>query len=155
MFPVKIVDDDFSIADSAIIAGFSIRSGFKQGSEPAIRIINASFGKYDRSKSVELFINAMKNFGKGTLVIAAAGNEDTMKRSLPAAYANVVAVSNVKYEKNARKPLVRILVCGLILQPQAEKLINHTWGSLQGYWWNFYGCPCGCRSCWSCSRGRA
>ncbi len=99
VFPIKLVDDDFAISDSAIIAGFSYVSGFKQGSEPAIRIINASFGKYDRSKSVELFINALKNFGKGTLVIAAAGNEDTMKRSLPAAYANAIAVSNVKYEK--------------------------------------------------------
>ena len=64
LWAVKLVDDDFAIADSAIIAGFSYISGFKQGSEPAIRIINASFGKYDRSKSVELFINALKNFGK-------------------------------------------------------------------------------------------
>ena len=41
----------------------------------------------------------MKNFGKGTLVIAAAGNEDTMKRSLPAAYSDVVAVGNVESSK--------------------------------------------------------
>ena len=52
---------------------------------------------------MELFINALKNFGKGTLVIAASGNEDTMKRSLPAAYSNAIAVSNVNYYKDDPK----------------------------------------------------
>ena len=63
IFPVKIVEndgDDFGIPDSAIISAFSYVSGFKQGEDPGIRIVNASFGKFDRSRSVELFINALE-----------------------------------------------------------------------------------------------
>ncbi len=99
---VKVVEiekngekEGFVIKDSSILAGLAYVSGFKSGGQPLIRVINASFGKFERSRSVELFIRSLKNFGKGTLVIAAAGNEDTMKRQYPAAFEDVLAVSNV------------------------------------------------------------
>jgi hypothetical protein len=99
---VKVVDinDDngnlsFVIQDSAIIAGLAYVSGFTQAGEPLVRVINTSFGKFQRSRSVELFIRSLTEFGKGVLVVAAAGNEDTMKRQYPAAFDEVIAVSNV------------------------------------------------------------
>ena len=99
---VKVVEiekngdkESFAIKDSSILAGLAYVSGFKVGGEPLVRVINASFGKFERSRSVELFIRSLKNFGRGTLVVAAAGNEDTMKRQYPAAFEDVLAVSNV------------------------------------------------------------
>ncbi len=97
---VKVVEIDIqtgraSIADSAILSGLSYISGFKVGGAPQIRIINASFGKYESSRSVELFISALRSSGLGTLMIAAAGNEDTIRRTYPAGFDQVVAVANI------------------------------------------------------------
>ena len=91
--------ESFQIEDSAIIAGLAYVSGFTVNGEPLVRVINASFGKFQRSRSVGLFIESLKNFGKGVLTIAAAGNEDTMKRQYPAAFDDVIAVSNVESSK--------------------------------------------------------
>ncbi len=103
---VKVVEIDntagkeaFSIKDSSIIAGLAYVSGFKAGGEPLVRVINASFGKFEKSRSVELFIKALKSFGRGTLMVAAAGNEDTMKRQYPAGFDSVIAVANVVSDK--------------------------------------------------------
>jgi hypothetical protein len=100
---VKVVEiekrgnaEAFSIKDSSIIAGLAYVSGFKVGGEPLVRVINASFGKFERSRSVELFVRALRNFGRGTLMVAAAGNEDTMKRQYPAGFDEVIAVANVQ-----------------------------------------------------------
>ncbi len=93
---VKGGKETFPIKDSSILAGLSYVSGFKSGGEPLVRVINASFGKFESSRSVELFIKALKNFGRGTLLVAAAGNEDTMKRQYPAGFDEVLAVSNVR-----------------------------------------------------------
>lgn len=99
---VKVVEvettgdvETFPIKDSSILAGLAYISGFKSGGQPLVRLINASFGKFESSRSVELFIKALKNFGRGTLLVAAAGNEDTMKRQFPAGFDDVLAVSNV------------------------------------------------------------
>lgn len=101
---VKVVDlensggnnTSFVIKDASIIAGLAYISGFKKKGEPLVRVINASFGKFERSRSVELFIQSLKTFGRGTLMVAAAGNEDTMRRQYPAGFDSVIAVSNVK-----------------------------------------------------------
>ncbi|MES2744018.1 MAG: S8 family serine peptidase [Bdellovibrionota bacterium] len=100
---VKVVEieekngrETFPIKDSSILAGLSYVSGFKTGGQPLVRVINASFGKFESSRSVELFIKALKKFGRGTLMVAAAGNEDTMKRQYPAGFDEVLAVSNIK-----------------------------------------------------------
>lgn len=100
---VKVVEieekngkESFPIKDSSILAGLSYISGFKTGGQPLVRVINASFGKFESSRSVELFIKALKKFGRGTLMVAAAGNEDTMKRQYPAGFDDVLAVSNIR-----------------------------------------------------------
>lgn len=100
---VKVVDlekdgadkTSFVIKDASIIAGLAYISGFKKKNEPLVRVINASFGKFERSRSVELFIKSLKSFGRGTLMVAAAGNEDTMRRQYPAGFDSVISVSNV------------------------------------------------------------
>ncbi len=63
-----------------------------------VRVINASIGKFHRSRAVALLINNLKHKastdeGKGVLVVGAAGNEDTMARTYPAALKDVLAVS--------------------------------------------------------------
>jgi hypothetical protein len=105
---VKVVDlekdgdeTDFVIKDASIIAGLAYISGFKKKGEPLVRVINASFGKFERSRSVELFIKSLKSFGRGTLMVAAAGNEDTMRRQYPAGFDSVIAVSNVDSDPTA------------------------------------------------------
>lgn len=93
--------ESFVIPDAAILAGLSYVSGFKENGQPLIRLINASFGKFERSRSVELFVRALRQFGRGTLMIAAAGNEDTMKRQYPAAFEDVLSVANVESDVDA------------------------------------------------------
>lgn len=95
-------EESFPIKDSSILAGLAYISGFKTGGQPLVRVINASFGKFENSRSVELFIKALKTFGRGTLLVAAAGNEDTMKRQYPAGFDDVLAVANV--ESASEKP---------------------------------------------------
>lgn len=63
-----------------------------------VRVINASIGKFHRSRAVALLIKNLKKMSgvdgsKGVLVIGAAGNEDTMARTYPAALDDVLAVS--------------------------------------------------------------
>ena len=93
----------FVIPDVAILAGLAYVSGFKESGQPLVRVINASFGKFDRSRSVELFVRALRKFSRGTLMIAAAGNEDTMRRQYPAAFEDVLSVANV--ENSLEKPI--------------------------------------------------
>jgi len=63
-----------------------------------VRVINASIGKFHRSRAVALLIKNLKKMSStdgsdGVLVIGAAGNEDTMARTYPAALDDVLAVS--------------------------------------------------------------
>lgn len=95
-------NDGLIISDAAIIGGLSYVSGFQQLGQPIVRVINASFGKYQRSRSVEVFVRALKGFGNGVMVIAAAGNENTIRRSYPAAFSDAIAVANVD-SSNYRK----------------------------------------------------
>lgn len=88
-----------SIADSSIIAGLNYVARFNPsgGTGTAVRLINASFGKFQRSRVIEHLIRVMRSKdGGGILVIGAAGNEDTQKRVYPAAFSDVIAVTNVK-----------------------------------------------------------
>lgn len=98
---VKVVENKggrLAISDAAIIAGLSYISGLQEGGQPLVRIINASYGKFEYTRSVELFVKALKNFGRGILMVAAAGNEDSTKKQYPAAFEEVVAVANVLAE---------------------------------------------------------
>lgn len=87
---------DDKIADSSIIAGLSYVSRLSQTGNEAVRLVNASFGKFQRSRTVGLLIRLLSKKEKGILVVAAAGNEDTDKREYPAAYDDVLAVANVE-----------------------------------------------------------
>ena len=66
----------------------------------AVRVINASIGKFHRSRAVALLVNNLRDKANkqddgayGVLVVGAAGNEDTMARTYPAALDDVLAVS--------------------------------------------------------------
>jgi hypothetical protein len=63
-----------------------------------VRIANSSFGKYTRSRSVGLLITVLKNPPFETLVVGAAGNDDSMGRSYPAAFPEAVAVASIAAE---------------------------------------------------------
>lgn len=109
ILPVKIVGDGNSnesggILDSSIIAGLTYVSRFRLGGSNGVRVVNASFGKFQRSRTVELLVRLLKNLGNGTLVIAAAGNEDTMLRQFPAAFTDVLAVSNIEGDSYLKHP---------------------------------------------------
>ena len=97
-------NDDNTIADSSLIAGFAYISKFMSYDSNAVRLVNASFGKSQRSRTVQLLIRLLRDHGRGTLVMAAAGNEDTMLRQYPAAYEDVVGVANVFADTGVKHP---------------------------------------------------
>lgn len=69
-----------------------------------VRVVNASIGKFHRSRSVSLLVSNLKHKdGGGVLVVGAAGNEDTMARTYPAALDDVLAVAALD-SKNKKSP---------------------------------------------------
>lgn len=94
-------DDGGSISDSSIIRGLTYVTRFAKNNNNVIRIINASLSKFQRSRHVALLVNQLKNNSNGTLLIGAAGNEDTNFRAYPAALNDAIAVSSV--ENNGKK----------------------------------------------------
>lgn len=81
--------------DSAILNGLKYVSKFSDGSGKGglVRVINASFGKASRSRAVAVLVSVLRRPPSGALIVAAAGNEDTMLRAYPAALNDVVAVA--------------------------------------------------------------
>jgi subtilisin family serine protease len=88
------VGKDSGILDSSIIAAFKYVALFKRKGSPSVRIINASFGKFVRSRAVGLLVRLMRD-KRQALVVAAAGNEDTMTMEYPAAFSDAIAVAAV------------------------------------------------------------
>ena len=86
---------DPQIQDDSQIRAFKYLTRFRKSGGSAVRIVNASFGKYSRSRSLAILVDVLKRVGSGTLVIAAASNEDSMIRSYPAALSNAIAVASV------------------------------------------------------------
>lgn len=91
---VSKVGNQSGILDSSILAALKYVALFRNKRGAQVRIINASFGKFSKSRSVQAMIQALKANG-GTLVISAAGNEDSMRMEYPAAFKDVIAVSAV------------------------------------------------------------
>jgi len=91
---VSKVGKESGILDSSIIAAFKYVTLFRREGSPAVRVINASFGKFVRSRSVGLMIRLMKE-KNGALLVAAAGNEDTLTQEFPAAFSDAIAVAAV------------------------------------------------------------
>lgn len=87
---------DPKIRDDSQIRGFKYITRFKKNNTSAVRVANSSFGKYSRSRSIAILVDALRKIGSGTLVIAAASNEDSMIRSYPAALNNAVAVAALR-----------------------------------------------------------
>jgi hypothetical protein len=94
---VKIVGKvgkESGILDSSILSAFKYVSLFRREGSAAVRVINASFGKFVRSRSVGLLVRLLKE-RHGALVVGAAGNEDSMQMEYPAAFKDAIAVSAV------------------------------------------------------------
>ncbi len=83
------------VLDSAILLGIKYLNRFRSNGSSAVRVINSSFGKYSKSRSIGILMDVMRRDGKGALLIGAAGNEDSMSRSYPAAFSQAVAVSAI------------------------------------------------------------
>jgi hypothetical protein len=88
------VGKDSGILDSSILSAFKYVSLFRREGSPAVRVINASFGKFVRSRSVGLLVRLLKD-RHGAIVIGASGNEDSMSMEYPAAFSDAIAVAAV------------------------------------------------------------
>lgn len=89
---------DPKIRDDSQIRGFKYITRFKKSGGSAVRIANSSFGKYSRSRSISILVDALAKIGNGTIVIAAASNEDSMIRSYPAGLNNAIAVAALRQD---------------------------------------------------------
>jgi hypothetical protein len=93
-----------TVSDAAIIRGLKYVSLFLEPSGGfAVRVINASFGKFARSQLTSLLIRQLRESANGILVIGAAGNEDTQRLAFPAAYADALAVANIDTGRSNQK----------------------------------------------------
>lgn len=92
---VGLDTEKVTILDSWIAAGLRYVAAFRKGSP--VRIINTSFGKFGRSRAVAALVSTLVDTpkSKGTLIIGAAGNEDTLKIQYPAGYSDAIAVANL------------------------------------------------------------
>ena len=102
ILPIKIIAKASAsgvgtAADSAIIAGLKYLTRFTEsgGKRSAVRIANSSFGKYPRSRTVALLVRILSGSPHEILVVAAASNEDSIKRSYPGALEEVIGVASV------------------------------------------------------------
>lgn len=88
------VGKESGILDSSILSAFKYVSLFRREGSPAVRVINASFGKFVRSRSVGVLVRLLKE-RHGSVVIGAAGNEDSMAMEYPAAFKDAIAVAAI------------------------------------------------------------
>lgn len=93
MIVKAVKDTQGNIEDSAILAGFKYVMLFQSHGQNVVRVVNSSFGKLTRSRAVAIVVRILRETGSGALVIAAAGNEETMRRSYPAALSDAIAVA--------------------------------------------------------------
>ncbi len=93
---IRVVDAaSLQISDDSQIRAFKYITKFRKNGGSAVRIANASLGKYSRSRSMAILVDVLKHVGTGTLVVGAASNEDSMIRAYPAALAPAIAVSAI------------------------------------------------------------
>jgi hypothetical protein len=87
------------ILDSSIAGALRYIASFRNQYGKAVRIINASFGKFQRSKSISVLVRGISNTPRnaGALIIGAAGNEDSNRIQYPAGFDDAIAVSNLRY----------------------------------------------------------
>ncbi len=101
ILPIKIIAKNskgFGTAeDAAIIGGLKYLTRFSEsgGKRSAVRIANSSFGKYPRSRTVALLVRILSAAPHEILVVGAASNEDSIKRSYPGALEEALGVASV------------------------------------------------------------
>jgi subtilisin family serine protease len=96
-----------TILDSSIAGAFKYASQFRRCNGPdcaPLRVINASFGKFQRSRSIGVLVRAITDtpHNRGVLIVGAAGNEDSMRLQYPAGYSDAIAVANIAGRKEAK-----------------------------------------------------
>ncbi len=80
-----------------------VASGITHAADLGVDIINLSLGLYSYSETLERAVNYA--FGKGCLLVAAAGNRGTSQPHYPAAYERVIAVASTYGEpEDSRAP---------------------------------------------------
>lgn len=90
------IEGEGRVPDSAVLRALKYLSLFER--EPGknlVRVVNLSFGKYQKSRAIALYIKYLANLRDGILVIAAAGNEDSSRRVYPAAHPSVLSVTSL------------------------------------------------------------
>ena len=93
---IEKVGGEGRVPDSAILRALKYLSLFeRRPGKNLVRVVNLSFGKYQKGKAVALFIEYLAKHRDGILVFAAAGNEDSQKRVYPAAHEPVIAVTGL------------------------------------------------------------
>lgn len=101
---VKVVESiggEGRVSDSAILRGLKYVSQFYKGDKNLVRVVNLSFGKFEHSRSVALFLSELKETRDGVIVVAAAGNEDSEQKVYPAANPDVLGVAAI--DQSGRK----------------------------------------------------
>ena len=91
---LKVMQDvkgEGSISDFAIINALKYIAYANQNLENRVRVINASFGKFQRSKTTTLLMRYLRE-AYDVLIVAAAGNETTRKPLYPGASRDVLSV---------------------------------------------------------------
>ncbi|PWK13437.1 S8 family peptidase [Tumebacillus permanentifrigoris] len=86
VMPVKVLNSAGSGSTTAIT------SGIRWAADHGANVISMSLGGGSFSQAQQDAINYA--YGKGVIIVAAAGNSSTSTKSYPAAYANVVAVAS-------------------------------------------------------------
>lgn len=126
LYNVKVLGDNGSGSWSAIANGivWAANSGAK--------VINMSLGGSTGSSTVEAAVNYA--WGKGVVLVAAAGNENTTSPLYPAAYDNVIAVAATDQSDNKASfsnygSWVDIAAPGVGILSTAPDHRNRIWGS--------------------------
>ncbi len=97
---LKVMQDikgEGAISDFAIINALKYIAYANQNLENRVRVINASFGKFQRSKTTTLLMRYLRK-AYGILIIAAAGNESTSKPLYPGASRDVLSVGALSHK---------------------------------------------------------
>lgn len=84
LMPVKVLDSDGGGTD------FGVAQGIQWAADNGARVINLSLGGPEYSKALEDAVKYAR--AKGSLIVAAAGNEGSNKILYPAAFADAIAV---------------------------------------------------------------
>jgi subtilisin family serine protease len=127
---IKNVGGKGLAVDSAILNGLKYLTLFRKGGNQAglVRIVNASFGKATRSRAVAVVVSVLKSAPNEVLIVGAAGNEDTMLRSYPAALNDAIAVAalgedNGKAQYSNFGPWVDVAAPGGDSSPQIDSSV--------------------------------